>query len=75
MAWLDLISGVAIGLVCALCVMVYGLNDANQELQASNTRLIGAIIDIQTEQAKSERIAEKAMRRQVRKIAAKEAAK
>ena len=69
----EFVTGAAIGIAFALCAVVYWLNDANQDLQASNVKLMDAIIDIQTEQAKSERIAEKAMRRQVRKIAAKEA--
>lgn len=69
----EFVTGAAIGIAIALCVMVYGLNDTNQELQASNVKLMDAIIDIQTEQAKSERKAEQAMRRKVRKIAAKEA--
>ena len=71
----EFVTGAAIGIAFALCVVVYGMNDANQDLQASNVKLMDAIIDIQTEQAKSERIAEKAMRRHVRKIAAKESAK
>ena len=71
----EFVTGAAIGIALALCVLVYWLNDANNDLQASNVRLMDAIIDIQTEQAKSERIAEKAMRRHVRKIAAKESAK
>lgn len=69
------ITGAAIGFALGLCVLTFWMNDANQDLQASNANLMDKIIDIQTEQAKSERIAERAMRRQVRKIAAKEAAK
>jgi len=68
----EFVTGTAIGLVCALCVIVYFLNDANKSLQASNSRLMESIVNIQTEQAKQERVAEKAMRRHVRKIAAKE---
>lgn len=67
------VTGAAIGIAFALCVLVYGLNYANQGLQASNAKLMDAIVDIQTEQAKQERIAEKAMRRKVRKIAEQEA--
>lgn len=66
----EFITGAAIGLVLGMCALVYGLNDANQDLQASNAKLMDKIIDIQTEQAKQERVAERAMRRKVRKIAA-----
>jgi len=71
----EFVTGAAIGIAIAMCALVYLLNDANQGLQSSNAKLMDKIIEIQTEQAKSERIAEKAMRRHVRKIAAKESAK
>lgn len=69
----EFVTGSAIGLALGLCVLTFWLNDANQDLQASNAKLMDKIIDIHTEQAKQERIAEKKMRRKIRKIAAKEA--
>lgn len=68
------ITGAAIGLALGLCMLTFWLNSANQDLQASNAKLMDAIVDIQAEQAKQERVAERAMRRKVRKIAADNAA-
>ena len=71
----DFIDGVAAMALIAAFVSIVVIHSENKSLRDRNMDLVDKITEIQSDQSKLALIEKNALRRKVRKIAAKEAAK
>ena len=71
----DFIDGVAAMALIAAFVSIVVIHSENKSLRERNMDLVDKITEIQSDQAKLALIEQNALRRKVRKIAAKESAK
>jgi len=69
----DFIDGVAAMALIAAFVSIVVIHNENKSLRERNMNLVDKITEIQSDQAKLALIEQNALRRKVRKIAAKEA--
>ena len=71
----DFIDGVAAMALMAGVIFIVVIHSENKSLRERNMDLVDKITEIQSDQAKLALIEQNALRRKVRKIAAKESAK